>query len=133
MDRGWWVVAALVLGAACGAGTTPGSDELAMDDLEAQAAGGGRELTLEVENQNFYDATLYAVTQGAGHRQRLGYIQAYGKRTLKFHWLPTFELRIEIVLETIGSYLTPPLAVEEGDDLQLIIEPDLHRKAPVRR
>jgi hypothetical protein len=35
-------------------------------------------------------------------------------------------------LVAVGTYLSDRLFVNEGDDLQLIIEPDLHRRQPLR-
>lgn len=116
---------------ACGAGTGGASDELVMDDLEmATAEGVRRDLIIEVENQNFHNATLYAVTREGGHRQRLGSVGSYNTETFTFRWPSASELRIEIDLLASGKYLTQPLLVQEGDELRLVIEPDLHRRRP---
>lgn len=128
--RGVAVALALAV-AACGAGTGGASDELVVDDVEMAATKGARrDLIIEVDNQNFHDATVYAVTRGSGHRQRLGSVGSYRTETFTFRWPSAFELRIEIDLLAVGRYLTQPLLVEEGDELQLIIEPNLHRRRP---
>ena len=87
-----------------------------------------RELSLFVRNQNFYDATLYAIGPG-GMRQRLGTVTGNTEETLRFRW-SRLELRIEIDLLSVGSTLTEPLPVDEGDELELIINHDLHRRIP---
>ncbi len=97
------------------------------DELEP---GRGGELALEVENQNFYDATLYAVS--GSRRHRLGTVGGNGKRNFTFPWVGP-EVRIEIRLISVGSYLTEPITVDRGDVLQLTIEPDLDRKIALRR
>jgi outer membrane biogenesis lipoprotein LolB len=86
-----------------------------------------RELTLYVDNQNFYDATLYAVD--GGYRQRLGVVGGHNEDVFRFRW-PYLQLRIEIRLLSVGSHTTYELPVDEGDDLELRIQPDLHRRIP---
>ncbi len=83
-----------------------------------------RELTLYVRNQNFYDATLYAVSQG-GHRLRLGVARGNSEEAFVFRW-PHLDLRIVIDFLAAGTSFTESLPVEEGDELQLIIEADSH-------
>ena len=87
-----------------------------------------RDLTLSVRNQNFYDATLYAIAPGH-YRQRLGFVTGNSEDTFTFRW-SAIELRIEIDLLSVGSTVTEPLPVDEGDELELIITPDLHRRIP---
>ncbi len=87
-----------------------------------------RDLNLFVKNQNFYDATLYAIGP-AGSRQRLGRVPGNSEETLSFRW-SSLELRIEIALLSVGSTVTDALPVDEGDDLELIIAVDLHRRIP---
>ncbi len=89
-----------------------------------------RELTLQVENLNFYDATLYAV--GTGYRMRLGRVPGTGEETFVFRWAP-MDLWIEIELLSVGSHVTPSLAVDEGDELELKIEPGLHLRIKRQR
>jgi len=97
--------------------------------------GGGEEeprpepiLTLHVENQNFYDATLYALSRG-GDRQRLGVVGGNNQATFTFRWLQD-ELRVIIQLLAGGSTATESMLVSPGDSLNLIIQPDLHLKIP---
>ena len=87
-----------------------------------------RDITLVAKNQNFYDATLYSIGP-AGTRQRLGRVLGNSDETFVFRW-SSVELRIEIDLLPVGSTVTEPLPVDEGDQLELIIAPDLHRRIP---
>ncbi|GBD32523.1 MAG: hypothetical protein KatS3mg081_2432 [Gemmatimonadales bacterium] len=86
-----------------------------------------RYLTVEVDNQNFYDATIYAVRPGL--RLRIGRVVGFNKETFEFAW-PDLDLRFEIALLSVGSYYTWSLPVERGDQLALTILPDLHLKRP---
>lgn len=87
-----------------------------------------RDLSLTVKNQNFYDATLHAIST-SGHRQLVGRVSGNSEDTFTFRW-SAIELRIEIDLLSVGSTVTEPLPVDEGDELELIITPDLHRRIP---
>lgn len=84
------------------------------------------ELTLEVRNDNFYDATLYA--HGSGYRERIGVVGSHSSQTFRFRW-PVLDLQIEIDLLSAGSVFTHQMPVERGETLQLVIEPDAHRRA----
>jgi len=85
-------------------------------------------LTLQVENQNFYDATVYARSRG-GERQRLGVVMGNNRATFTFRWLHD-ELSLIIQLLAGGSTVTDRILVSPGDSLNLIITPDLHLKIP---
>ncbi len=117
-------VAVLLLGAfGCGAGSTGGDPELlpAVED--------SREIFVEVKNLNFYDAELY-LRDESGHRVRLGFVAGNATENFTFRWPPARELQVQIHLISVGTYLSDVLPVEEGDELELIIEPDLHRQRP---
>jgi hypothetical protein len=122
------LVAVLITAGGCGAGTGAPAEEQA-NLVEAETF--RRELSLEVRNLNFYDAELYAVDEG--YRVRIGSVRGNETKTYEFRWLPARDLRIEIRLVAVGTYLSDRLFVNEGDDLQLIIEPDLHRRQPLPR
>jgi hypothetical protein len=89
-----------------------------------------RELTLHVINENFHDATIYAVW--SGYRKRLGIVTGHGDETFRFTWAQP-ELSVEIRLLAVGSTTTHSLPVFEGDVLQLRVQPDLHRRIPLSR
>ncbi|KRT64844.1 MAG: hypothetical protein XU13_C0154G0002 [Candidatus Rokubacteria bacterium CSP1-6] len=86
-----------------------------------------RDFTIEVDNNNFHDATVYAVRGGL--RLRLGFVSGFRSDTFKFRW-PDGDLRIEIKLLAAGSYYTQVMSVDQGDELQLTILPNLHTLPP---
>ncbi|HWP39150.1 MAG TPA: hypothetical protein VNL18_16500 [Gemmatimonadales bacterium] len=114
-----WIAAASLTGCAPAGGG--GAPRVAPEDEEERPA---PELTLHVKNQNFYDATLYAVSEG-GAQRRLGVVRGLRDETIKFRWLHA-ELRIVINLIAAGAAYTESIPVTEGDELELIIRPDAH-------
>jgi hypothetical protein len=121
----WFAVLGAALVVSCGAGSGGGGDEGLL------AGERGQEIALEVKNLNFYDAELYALMGTA--RVRLGFVNGNSSQDFSFRWPPQSDLRIEIHLLAVGTYFSDRLPVEEGDELELIIEPDLHRQTPSRR
>jgi len=115
----WMAAAVLLPCAACATSQTQPLDEFPVERT--------RDLTLHVENQNFYDATLYAVS--GAQRLRLGIVGGHQDGEFTFRW-SQLELRIEIDLLSVGKYLTDELPVDEGDELELQIQADLHRRIP---
>jgi hypothetical protein len=109
--------AALVsLASACGAHTGPSVAP------EMQS----RNLTVEVRNYNFYDATIYA--WDAGERLRLGMAQGKSTTNFTFRW-DLGDVRFIIHFIGVGELVGEVLAVEPGDDLLLIVGQEDHRKA----
>ncbi|MBI4539968.1 MAG: hypothetical protein HY704_10725 [Gemmatimonadetes bacterium] len=99
---------------------------------ESALSGSGRrgeQVTVEVENQNFYDATIYAI--GDGSRSRLGTVVGNTKQNFRLPWIPR-DIRFEIRLQAGGTYTTHSLPVNPGDQLQLVVTPDLQLSS-VRR
>ncbi|MCZ6915531.1 MAG: hypothetical protein O7I93_02040 [Gemmatimonadetes bacterium] len=86
----------------------------------------GRRLSVEVENQNFYDATIYAYDQGS--RKRLGIVDSEGSRSFTFSWT-TGNLRFLVDFFANGCILTDPLFVESGDDILVVLQPQDFRMA----
>ncbi len=82
---------------------------------------------MRVINDNFYDATIYAVDQG--YRRRLGVVGGLKEDTFRFRW-SSIDLSVEIRLLSVGTTQTYSLPVDEGDELELRIQPDLHRRIP---
>lgn len=74
---------------------------------------------LVVENQNTSDATLYAIW-GAGTRIRLGRAQSLRTSRFEFQWRAP-DLRIEARFLAGGTYVSLPLAVSPGEDVELIL------------
>jgi hypothetical protein len=84
-----------------------------------------------VENQNFYDATVFALAR-SGEQRRLGIVTGNSEGTFTFRWVQD-ELRVIIRLLAGGSTATEPILVNPGDSLNLVITPDLHYKIPAER
>ena len=85
-----------------------------------------RDLTVEVRNYNFYDATIYA--WDAGERVRLGMAQGKSTTNFTFRW-DLGNVRFIIDFIGAGELVGELLPVDPGDDLILIVGQEDHRKA----
>ena len=85
-----------------------------------------RELTVEVRNYNFYDATIYA--WDAGERVRLGMAQGKSTTTFSFRW-DLGNVRFIIDFIGAGELVGEMLPVDPGDDLILIVGQEDHRRS----
>ncbi len=86
----------------------------------------GPELTVEVQNQNYYPATIHLYR--AGGRRRLGSVDAHQTASFSFEW-PATELRFLIDFLAAGCIITQPLSVGEDDNLLLVLQPADDRRA----
>ncbi len=109
-------VALTVLG--CGGGSQPANG--------VRPVASERRVSVEVENQTFYDATIYAYNQVA--RTRLGVVGSGGSRSFAFLWV-TGDLRFLVDFHANGCILTDPLFVDAGDDVLVVLEPQDFRGA----
>jgi hypothetical protein len=82
---------------------------------------------LEVDNHNFYDATISVTDQGS--RKRIGIVTGLTSKKFEFDW-PKNALAFEIDLIGGGRYYTSSLPVSPGEILGLQVRPDLHRLRP---
>ena len=112
----FWVFAAF----ACAGGSGTGVPTSSVRPMEKE------KVSVEVQNQNFYQATVYAYR--AGNRARLGVVESQSTRSFEFMWI-TGDLRFLIDFFANGCILTDPLPVDRGDELLLILEPQDYRKA----
>lgn len=83
--------------------------------------------TLEVDNHNFYDATISVRDQGS--RKRVGMVTGLTSKKFEFDW-PKNAVAFEIDLIGGGTYYTSSIPVTPGDVLGLQVRPDLHRLRP---
>ncbi len=96
-------------------GTGGGSDPFA-----GRSSAEPQNIELIVENLNFNDARLYAVSGGS--RRRVGQVSALSSQTLKIPWaFMTDRLRIEVDLVTGPSCVTPEVMADPGERLYLQI------------
>ncbi|MBI4519782.1 MAG: hypothetical protein HY701_03010 [Gemmatimonadetes bacterium] len=81
------------------------------------------EINVVVENQNFYDATIYAIGEGSG-RSRLGQV---GSNTSKSFELPgrPRSVRFEIRLQAANPFTTYAVTVNPGETLRLTVAADV--------
>ncbi len=82
--------------------------------------------SVEIENQNFYSATVYAYRQG--YRKRLGTVESHRTRSYSFTW-PYTDIRFQVDFLAVGCMIGQSISVVEGDQYGLIIEPADHRRA----
>ncbi len=85
-----------------------------------------RRVSVEVQNQTFYDATVYAYKEGT--RNRLGVVGSDGSRSFTFSWV-TGDLRLLVDFFANGCILTDPLFVDAGDDILVVLQPQDFRAA----
>ena len=97
------------------------------DELDPVGPG---EITLEVQNDNYNDATLHA--RSGTYQLRLGRVTGNGSETFTFRWEPV-DLQVQIVLLALGSYFTDRMDVQVGDVIDLVIQPGLERRPGFHR
>ena len=103
----------LALGSAACASSGPNPFE------DAQTGASSRTVMVEVQNQNFYDATVYAIT-AAGER-RLGIVAGNGRRTFTARLVGPGDVRLRVRLLGGGNFTTHPMPASPGETLVLII------------
>ena len=108
--------ATLTLCLALGSAACASSGPNPFDDAET---GASRTVMVEVQNQNFYDATIYAIT-GAGER-RLGIVAGNARRTFTARLVGPGDVRLRVRLLGGGSFTTQPMPASPGETLVLII------------
>lgn len=89
------------------------------------------EIALRVINQNYYDARLFARWRN-GRRVSIGQIAGFNEETFVFRW-EYFDLQVEINLLSVGIHYSPWMNVEQGDELELVIDAALDRSIRIRR
>lgn len=80
-------------------------------------------VSIEVQNHNFLDATIYAIAPGV--RRRLGTVTGKGEDVFNLRWDFAQPLRLTIDLLASGSCTTRELLVNPGEIVQLVVESNL--------
>jgi hypothetical protein len=80
-----------------------------------------QEARLTAENQNFSDATIYAVWD-AGNRQRLGMVTGLTSQTFELP-IRGSELRLMVDFIAGGNFTSDRIMVNPGDHVQVTIPP----------
>jgi len=79
-------------------------------------------IRVEVANDHFNDARIYAIW--GGQRHRIGTVTGKTQEIIEFDWRP-HDLRIQVDLIAAGGFTTDPLAIWPGETLYLQIPPRL--------
>jgi hypothetical protein len=105
-----------LLGSGCAAGSalTEGVED-PMDPNDKF----GSVVRLTVQNNDFKDATVYAVWQGA-NRRRIGMVTGKTSATFTFDWVSHI-LSIEADFVAGEGFVSDPIEVWEGDHVDLVI------------
>jgi hypothetical protein len=106
-----------LLTAACATGGKSPSDPF-------RRSAGEQEIHIKILNQNFYDATIWAVVRGA-RQSRLGVV--VGKQNAEFTMPWTFSEPLQLEIDLLTGNMrcrTDPLTVDPGDILELQITVD---------
>lgn len=83
----------------------------------------GPPVVVEIQNNNFQDATVYALREG--ERRRLGVVVGKTDETFGIPWRPNFLLRLEVRFLGGGACATRPIQMEPGQRYVLALQPDI--------
>jgi len=119
----------LLIAAACALVLGCSSRTDTPNPFEPGGSGAGQ-IQLRVENLNFNDATLHAVSDGA--RIRLGRVTGKSEARFTVDWPFVRDLRVEINLLAGGNHTTRRLTVSPGESVRLLIQTPLNRSFLVR-
>ena len=100
-------------------GRTIGSPD-PFSGTSAGRSGGSGEISIQVRNSNFNDATVYAVRVGA--RRRLGRVGGASNATFKIPWTHADRLHFEVDLLASRNCVTNEVIVDPGQTVLLNIE-----------
>jgi hypothetical protein len=89
--------------------------------LVSRMAGQGNDIQITVENQNFKDATVYAIW-GAGNRDRLGLVVGNTTQTFTAPY-KAGDFRVEVDFIAGDDIVTENMGVTRGDHIQVTSPP----------
>jgi hypothetical protein len=107
---------------ACGGGAGP--------DVTPAPAVTGDSLVIEIQNQNFYDATIHYL-YGGGARQRLGTVNGNSQGRFTIRWDPR-PIRFNINFVGAGETISDEITTSVGDILGVTLPPNAHRSRTLR-
>ena len=108
--------ATLLLAAACG--------PMRSGDNPFAEGGEGKNITIEVRNNNFNDATVHALF--AGNRRRLGLVPSYGEKSYSLAWPASWFLTLEIDVRASGTCRTAARPVNSGEIVKITIDAQIN-------
>lgn len=80
-------------------------------------------VSIRAQNLGYSHATLSAVR--GTETIRMGIVSAQGARTFRVPWPGSAVLQVEIELTSGGRHLTPGRLVTPGEELELIVRPEV--------
>jgi hypothetical protein len=83
----------------------------------------GPPVVIVVQNNNFQDATVYAIREG--ERRRLGVVVGKTDESFGMPWRPNFILRLEVRFLGGGACATRGVQMEPGQRYVLALQPDI--------
>jgi hypothetical protein len=107
-------VVALVTLAGCASSPTT----RASVDPFGDAGAGSEEVLLTVENNDFRDASIYAIWNGV--RRRVGSVTGKTSETFRMEWRSE-DIQLEIDFLGGGDYVSERVPVTQGDHLNFVI------------
>ena len=114
MNRSFGVAMIVLLVAALAAGCAKNRSPAAQSD----------QVTIVVDNQNFYDATVYL--RWYGDRRRLGDVGGFSRKEFQTRWAGS-ELQVEVRLLAGRTYRGHRMPVSPGETIEVELPPNLDR------
>lgn len=108
----------MALGMAACASMSEPAERAADDPFEVARGGGTDEVLLTVENNDFRDATIYVLWNGA--RRRAGTVTGKTSETFRMEWRSEW-VQLEVDFLGGGGYTTERVDVVQGDHLNFVI------------
>ena len=94
------------------------------DPFRGGEASGEGQIRIEVQNQNFNDASLHALR--GGERVRLGDVGGKSDRQFTLRWNFSMDLQVEVDLVGGGTCRVDPLNADPGDRIWIRIPTELY-------
>jgi hypothetical protein len=112
------ILVAAALGSGCGTSAEALGGQGPQDPMVARDKYGSV-VQLTVQNNDFKDATVYAVWEGMS-RRRIGMVTGKTSATFTFDWV-SHKIHIEADFVAGEGFTSDPIEVWEGDHLDLVI------------
>lgn len=90
--------------------------------FEGGGSTGGDQVEIRIDNRDFNDATVWAVTPGGD--RRLGVVSGKGERTFSIDWRRAQTLQLRISIQSGPTCFTRRVTTDPGDSLDMVIDVD---------
>ncbi len=115
MAQLFWVLALILMVGGCATGA-PGSQP-SVDPFDTAGAGSD-DVLLTVLNNDFRDASIYAIWNGV--KRRVGSVTGMTSQTFRMSWRGE-EIQLEIDFVSGNGYMSERVPVTQGDHLDFVI------------